>query len=70
MGEILTKTYFSPQMYHLQLNYAFLLFWIIFVEIHRELHFLVQKCDYIRKDHWNTQNFLNMFEKGKILRKI
>ena len=29
-------------MYHIQQNYAFLLFWIIFVEILRELHFLVK----------------------------
>ena len=40
MGEILTKTYFSPQMYHIQLNYDFFWFWSIFVEIHRELIFL------------------------------
>ena len=42
-GQILTKTVFLLKTSHIQLNYAFLLFWSIFWEIHRELLFLVQK---------------------------
>ena len=43
MGEILIKTFFLPKVSNIQLNYAFLLFLIIFMEIHRELLFLIQK---------------------------
>ena len=42
-GEILTKTVFLLKMGHIQLNYAFLLFWSIFGKIHWKLLFLVQK---------------------------
>ena len=37
---ILTKTVFLHKVSHIQLNCAFLWFWSIFVEIHRELFFL------------------------------
>ena len=39
----LTKTVFFHKMRHIQLNYAFLLFWSIFGEIHWRLLFLVKK---------------------------
>ena len=39
----LIKTVFLPKLSHIQLNYAFLLFWSILKEIHRELLFLVKK---------------------------
>ena len=42
-------------MSHTLLNYAFLLFWSIFGEIHIEVRFLVKKSDYLRNEHWNTQ---------------
>ena len=41
-------------MSHIQLNYAFLLFWGICEEIHRELLFS-PKFDYFRKDQRNNQ---------------
>ena len=65
-GQILTKTVFLPKVSHIQLNYAFLLFWSIFGEIHRELHFLVQKwlSQKRAQKHWESF-FLNKFEKGK-----
>ena len=68
MGYI-NKNFFSPQISHIQLNYVFLLFWSIFGEIYRELLLLVQKwltCTEILRKFV----FLNMFEKGQILRKI
>ena len=37
------KTVFLPIVSQIQLNYAFLLFWSIFWEIHRELLFFVRK---------------------------
>ena len=43
-GQILTKTVFLHKMSHIQLNYASLLFWSIFGEIHRKfLLFVVKK---------------------------
>ena len=42
-GLILTKTLFPPKVFHIELNYAFLLFLSIFGEIHRELLCLVKK---------------------------
>ena len=56
MGEILTKTVFLLKMSHIPPNYAFLLFWSIFGIIYCKLLFLVKKSDYLRKEHWNTQN--------------
>ena len=41
-------------MRHIQLNYASLLFWSIFVEIHWNFSFS-QKSDYLRQEHWNTK---------------
>ena len=40
--QILTKTVFLPILSQIQLNYAFLLFWSINGENHRELFFLVK----------------------------
>ncbi len=39
MGEILKKIGFLLYVINILLNYAFLLFWSIFCEIHRELLF-------------------------------
>ncbi len=71
MGEILTKTCFSTQSEPHTAKLCFSVVLKHFVEIHREVIFLV-KSDYVRKDHWNTQKifFFYMFEKGLILRKI
>ena len=58
-------------MSHIQLKYAFLLFWSILGDIHNEILFLVGM--------WLSQNgalkysesfFFNTLEKGQILRKI
>ena len=57
-GDILTTIVFPLKVSHTLLNYAFLLFWSILGEIHRELFFLVQKSDYLREEHWNIQNFV------------
>ena len=59
-------------MSNILLNYAFLLFWSIFGEIHREIFFLVTK---VTLSEMSTEIlrkfvFLTMFEKGKILWKI
>ena len=43
LGQILTKSVFLHKVSHILLNYAFLLFWSIFGEIHRELFFLELK---------------------------
>ncbi len=54
-------------MSHIQLNYAFLLFWSIFGEIRRELFFLVQKVNIserITEILWKYV-LINMFEKCK-----
>ena len=59
-------------MSHIQLNYSFLLFWSIFVEIHWKSLFLVQKMT-ISERIWEILRrfvFLNKFEKGQIQRKI
>ena len=66
-GQILTKTVFLLKVSHIQLNYAFLLFWSILGEIHRELHFLVQKVTISEKSTEILRKFvfLNKFEKGK-----
>ena len=42
-------------MSHIQLNYAFLLFWSIFEEFHWKILFLVKKKNYLRKKLWNNQ---------------
>ncbi len=38
-GILITKNVFLTKVSHVQLNYAFLMFWSIFGEIHRELSF-------------------------------
>ena len=70
-GKILTKTVFLHKMSYILLNYAFLLFWIFFGEILREIFFFCKKSGYLRNEHWYTQKvvFLTTFE-GEILRKI
>ena len=64
---ILTKTVFLLKVSQILQNYAFLLFWRIFGEIHRELYFLDIKetisetsTEIVRKIV-----FLTMFERGK-----
>ena len=54
------------------LNYAFLLFWSIYGEIHREHLFLDIKVTIAETSTEILGNFvfLTMFEKGKILRII
>ena len=49
MVEILTKTCFLLKVSHIQLNYPFLIFSSIFVEIHKELLYLVQKVTISKK---------------------
>ena len=64
---ILRKTVFLHKMNHILLNYAFVLFWSIFEEIHRELYFLGLK---VTLSEMSTEIlrefvFLTMFEWGK-----
>ena len=53
-------------MIHILLNYAFMLFWSIFGEIHRELLFLVKKGTFSEKstEIFRKFVFLTMFENG------
>ena len=71
-GININKTVFLHKVSHILLNYAFLLFWSIFGEIHRELFFLDIKVTISETSTEILRNFvfLTMFEKGKILRKI
>ena len=71
-GKYLQKLDFLPKVSHIQLNNTFMLIWSIFGEIHRELLFLVQKVTISEKSREILRKFvfLNMFEKGNILRKI
>ena len=59
-------------MSHRLLNYAFLLFWNIFEEIHRELFILVQNVTSSKTSTEILRKFvfLTMFEKWQIMRKI
>ena len=59
-------------MTHIQINYAFLLFWSIFVEIHWKLLFLVQKVTLSERSLEKLGKFvlLNKLEKGQVQRKI
>ena len=70
--QILPKTFFLPKVSHIQLNYAFLLFWSILVEIHRELLVLVKKVTISerRTEIHRKLVFLNMCEKRVNLEKI
>ena len=63
---------FLLKVSHIQLNYAFLLFWRIFGEIHWKLLFLVKKATISERSSEILRKiiFLNMFEKEKIQRKI
>ena len=56
----------------LELNYVFLLFWSILGEIQREFLFLVKKGAISERSTETLRMFvfLNIFEKGQILRKI
>ena len=72
MGEIKKNIYiFLLKVSNIQLNYAFLLFWSIFGEIHRKLLFL-SKNYYLRKVYRNTQKLfsLHKFEMGQNMSKI
>ena len=60
MREILTKTCFSPQVSHIQLKYAFLLFWSIFGEIHREHLFLFQIWLSQKGAQKNSESFFSL----------
>ena len=57
---------------YILLNYAFLLFWSILGEIHRELLFFCQNNDYCRNEHRKTQKVCFSYHvwKWKILRII
>ncbi len=59
-------------MSHIQLNYAFLLFWSILGEIYWKLLFLVKKMTISERSSEKIRKFvfLNMFEKEKIQKKI
>ena len=47
--------FFLHKVGKILLNYAFLLFWSIFGEIHRKLFFLDIKVTKLRNEHWNSQ---------------
>ena len=66
------KNVFLHNVSHILLNYAYLLFWSIFGEIHRELLFLDIKVTIAETsaEIFKKFVFLTMFEKGQILRKI
>ena len=65
-GINLTKTVFLHKVSHILLNYAFLLFWNIFGEIHRELFFLnINWLSLKRALKYSEIFFLTMFERGK-----
>ena len=71
-GQIITKTVFLLKMSHILLNYAFLLFWSIFGEIHWKLLFLFKKLTILERSSEILRKitFLNKFEKEKIKQKI
>ena len=64
MGQILRKTVFHLKMSHMQLNYAFVLFWTIFGKIHWKIVSLVQKVTIsVRSSEILRKfDFLNKFE--------
>ena len=69
MGEILTKTVFLHKMSHIQLNYAFRLFWSNF-RGNSQRTFLFSPISEKSTEKLRKCVFLNMFEMGQILRKI
>ena len=72
MGQLLTKNVFLHKMSHIQINFAFLFFWIILGLIHWKNLFLVQKVTISERRSKIRRKFvfLNKFEKERILRKI
>ena len=52
-GQILTKSVFLLKVSHIEINYAFVLFWSIFGEIHWKLPFLVKKW----LPQWEAQKY-------------
>ena len=66
-AQILTKTVFLPNVGHILLNYAFLLFWSIFWEIHWELFFLDIKVTISETSTEILRNFvfLTMLKRDK-----
>ena len=70
--QIFIKTVFLLKMSHIQLNYAFLLFWSFFREIHWNVFFLVKKVIIYERSTEILRKFvfLNKFEKRQIQRKI
>ena len=66
-GISINQKFFSPQSEPHTLNYAFLLFWSIFVEIHRELFFLDIKVAISETSTEKLRKFvfLTIFERGK-----
>ena len=67
IGQLKTKKLFLLKMSPIELNYAFLLFFGLFGEIHRKCLFLVQKVTIseISSEILRRFVFLNKFEKGK-----
>ena len=61
------KLFFLHKVRHILLNYVFLLFWSIFVEIHRELFFLDIKVAISETSTEKLRKFvfLTIFERGK-----
>ena len=72
IGQLKTKKLFLLKMSPIELNYAFLLFFGLFGEIHRKCLFLVQKVTIseISSEILRRFVFLNKFEKGQIRKKI
>ena len=71
-GTIINKDFFLPKVSHIELNYVFLLFWSIFVEIHQKIIFLDKNLTISERSNEILRMFvlLNMLEKRQILRKI
>ncbi len=65
MGKILSNFFFLLKLCHIQLNYAFLMFWSILGQIHRELIFLVKNMAISERSSEIPRKFvfLNTFEK-------
>ena len=61
MGQVLPKIVFHLKMRYIQLNYAFLVFWSVYVKIYKKLQIKVKKVIY-------TESF-SYFEMGHILKK-
>ena len=57
-------------MSHIKLNYAFLMFWNIFVEIHRKILFLVKKVTISERLKYLERFFSQQVWKGQIQKTI